>query len=104
LWRCPLAAVAVAVAGGGEIAQNHPPRAVGIAGGAVILQGTQIKATLAGTVHLDASGSTDDDHDPLAFQWTLTGQPSGGTASVSVTGAVFDWIPPAMGTYTFTLR
>lgn len=90
--------------GGGEIAQNHPPRAVGIAGGAVILQGTQIKATLAGTVHLDASGSTDDDHDPLAFQWTLTGQPSGGTASVSVTGAVFDWIPPAMGTYTFTLR
>ena len=90
--------------GGGTTEQNHPPHAVGIASGAVSLQGAQIMATLAGTVRLDAAASTDEDHDPLTYQWTLTSQPAGGTASVSVAGAAFDWSPPAMGTYVFTLR
>ena len=90
--------------GDGVTEQNHPPHAVGIASGAVTLQGAQIMATLAGIVHFDATASTDEDHDALSFQWTLTGQPAGGTESVSVTGAAFDWSPPAIGTYTFTLR
>ena len=103
-----LALIVLSACGGGgggeEEGPNQQPHAVAIAGGAVTLLGTQVKATLNGTVHLDASASTDEDQDPLSYQWTLTSQPSGGTASVSSSSASFDWTPALMGTYMFTLR
>ena len=90
--------------GGGGAGPNHAPHAVAIASGAVTLQGAQVKATVDGTVHLDASASTDEDRDPLSYQWSLTSQPPGGSAPASFSGASFDWTPAAMGTYAFTLR
>ena len=66
--------------GGGGAGPNHAPHAVAIASGAVTLQGAQVKATVDGTVHLDASASTDEDRDPLSYQWSLTSQPPGGSA------------------------
>ncbi|MDY0745758.1 REJ domain-containing protein [Paucibacter sp. R3-3] len=75
-----------------------------LAAGNVSLQGGQIHASLNGTVRLDGSNSTDDDHDTLSYQWTLISQPTGGNAPASGTGAALEWQPNALGAYTYALK
>jgi PKD repeat protein len=53
---------------------------------------------------LDGSGSYDPDGDPLSFAWTLTGKPSG--SSASITGATTEtpsFTPDVAGAYAFML-
>jgi RHS repeat-associated protein len=37
------------------------------------------------TIQLDGTGSTDSDHQPLAYRWAMLSQPSGGNATLSST-------------------
>lgn len=60
----------------------------------------------AGTaVTLDGTGSTDADHDPLTYAWTLVSKPAASTVTLpnpATTGMVF-FTPDAAGTYVVQL-
>ena len=97
-------ALAVLAACGGGGAANQAPQALALASGDVLSADGQIKATLNGTVRLDAAVSTDPDRDPLSYAWTLLGQPAGGNAPASHASSALDWSPSALGVYRFRLK
>ena len=56
------------------------------------------------TTHLDGSGSTDDDGDPLSFQWTFTSLPTGSGGALSDPTAVAPtFVVDIVGTYVVQL-
>jgi hypothetical protein len=99
--------ILAACGGGGGAdtpAVNHAPRASLLASGAVQANGGTIEATLGGVISLDASTSTDDDHDALTYAWSIVAMPTGSTASLTpATGPLAQWRPDAMGNYTLAL-
>jgi RHS repeat-associated protein len=59
---------------------------------------------VATTVHLDGSGSTDVDGDPLTYQWSLTSVPGGSAAQLSSATAVKPtFVADVEGTYVAQL-
>jgi hypothetical protein len=98
----------VACGGGGggsdAPATNQPPAAHLLASGEVGLDGGTVHAAVGGNVVLDASGSSDADHDALSFTWTLVTKPAGSTLSVAATGTTVRWQPDLPGTYTFSVQ
>jgi len=89
--------------GPGTQPANHAPHVVTQAAGDVAMEDSQIKATMGGSVRLDASASTDDDHDALSYQWSVTSQPAGGNAPATVSGARLEWQPNVLGTFAFSV-
>lgn len=45
-------------------------------------QGQDDAIETGATIYLDGSGSSDEDNDPLTYQWQLTQQPAGSTANI----------------------
>jgi hypothetical protein len=76
---------------------NLPPTAVATAVPALVVIG--------GVVDLNGTGSTDPEHDPLSYAWTITSAPAGSTAIL--TGAATAMpvlIPDVAGVYVVTLN
>lgn len=93
--------------GGGSdtpAATNQPPTVHLLAAGDVGLDGGTVHAAVGGNVVLDASGSSDADHDALSFTWTLVAKPAGSTLSVAANGTTLRWQPDQPGTYTFSVQ
>src|SRR5262249_22632926 len=56
------------------------------------------------TVRLDGSGSSDADHDPLTFRWSIISRPAGSTAALSNVSAVSRaFVADAPGLYVVQL-
>lgn len=85
-------------------ATNQPPTVRLLAAGEVGLSGGTVHAAVGGNVVLDASGSSDADHDALSFSWTLVTRPAGSTLSIAATGATLRWQPDVPGIYTFSVQ
>ena len=74
---------------------NHPP---------VANAGPAQTAPVGATVHLDGTGSSDPDGNPLTFQWTLAAKPTGSTATlVGATTATPTLTLDKAGSYTVQL-
>lgn len=59
---------------------------------------------IGGAIQLDGTGSSDADNDPLTYQWSVTGQPEGSSASLSSTTSSTPSIAPdEIGFYVFQL-
>jgi chitinase len=55
-------------------------------------------------IRIDAAGSYDPEGQPLSFQWSLTGQPSGSDLSLTnLTQSHLEFTPSVAGFYTFDL-
>ena len=66
--------------------------------------GTAQNVTTASTVTLDGSTSADANGDPLTYDWTLTGKPTGSAAVLAgATGAMPNFVADIAGTYVASL-
>jgi hypothetical protein len=75
---------------------NQPPTAV--------VKVTPTIPYVGGPVTLDGTLSTDPDHDPITYSWTVTSQPAGSHASpVSPTSVTTVFVPDVPGPYKVTL-
>jgi hypothetical protein len=92
-------------AGGGEATPtNNAPTASLIAAGDIRTEAGQLRASVGGTVRLDGATSTDPEHDPLTYEWTLVAKPAGSKVSASGAGRELAWQPDMLGTFTYALK
>lgn len=73
------------------LSQNTPPTAVA---------GMDVRIGVGEAVRLDASGSSDDNGDPLSFRWDVVGAPNG---SLAVVDADARFAPDVRGRYEIRL-
>lgn len=101
---CLLAGCGGGGGGSDTPATNQAPTVSLLAAGEAGLSGGAVHAAVGGNIELDASGSSDADHDALSFTWTLVAKPAGSTLSVTANGATLRWRPDLPGTYTFSVQ
>ncbi|QJW84032.1 hypothetical protein HK414_09180 [Ramlibacter terrae] len=98
-----------ACGGGGEsgdgAAEGNAPQATAMAlvSGDVRTDGSELHATVGGTVRLDARDASALGGDMAAYNWTLASRPAGSKLVVSGRSAVLSWQPDVVGRYAFML-
>lgn len=89
---------------GGADAGALSRQSVMLASGDVRADGSALRATVGGTVRLDAAATMGPDGDVMAYRWSLLSRPRASTLAASGSASVLTFRPDVLGEYLFQLQ